>query len=267
MKTELDTVGSVKRYWEGHTLGLQYLKDGNIEVGSSKFFDHIRPWMNPYKFPEIMPRISEFAAVLKNKHVLEIGCGMGFDTVEFLKRGVLVTATDLTESAVNMTKRHLSQMGLKAESIHTENVLDLSFSDDVFDGVWACGVVHHTGNTRHAIQEIRRVLKPGGIAMIMHVYRRSSWMYYISKYGREPIEFKEEDAPITHFVNDGECLEMFDGFEIKNVYHDHYRCLPIARTGIKASLYNFGFKPIYNLLPEKLAKKLAYKISVVAVKK
>jgi hypothetical protein len=59
---------------------------------------------------------------------------------------------------------------------------------------------------------------------------------------------------------------MFEGFEIVATYRDHYRALPVARTGPKAALYRYGFKPVYNLLPEILAKKLAYKYSVTAVK-
>src|SRR5690606_41073677 len=136
-----------------------------------------------------------------------------------------------------------------------------------FDGVWACGVVHHTGDTAGAIREIHRVLKPGGRAMISHMYRKPSWMYYLSKYGRENIEFKEEDAPITHFVREDEALAMFEGFEIEATYRDHYRCLPVARTGLKAALYTYGFKPLYNSLPEPLAQRLAYKFSVIALKK
>src|SRR5687768_14439895 len=162
-------LATVKNYWEGHTLGLQYVKAPDLRVGTAAFFAHIRPWMNPYKFPEIMPRIERQAALLKGKHILEVGCGMGFDTLEFLKRGVRVTATDLTQAAVDIAKRHFEVAGYRPEAVHTADVLDLAFPDNTFDGVWACGVVHHTGNTAKAIREIHRVLKPGGRAMISHI--------------------------------------------------------------------------------------------------
>lgn len=265
--TEESDVQRVGRYWQAHTLGLQYVKANDLTVGTVEFFDHIRPWMNPYKFPEIMPRIEREAARLKGKHILEVGCGMGFDSLEFLKRGVRVTVTDLTQAAVDVAKRHHEIAGYRPEAVHTANALALPFPDNTFDGVWACGVVHHTGNTAKAIGEIRRVLKPGGRAMVSHMYRRPSWMYYLSKYGRENIEFKEEDAPITHFVREQEALAMFEGFEIESAEQDHYRCLPVARTGLKANLYTYGFKPLYNLLPLPIAKKLAYKFSVIATKK
>jgi hypothetical protein len=43
--------------------------------------------------------------------------------------------------------------------------------------------------------------------------------------------------------------------------------LPVRRDGVKAALYRFGFRPIYNLIPESIAKKLAYKLSVTAIKR
>ena len=51
------TVSAVRAYWDSHPLGLQYVTDPSIEVGTPEFFEHIRPWMNPYKFPWIMDRI------------------------------------------------------------------------------------------------------------------------------------------------------------------------------------------------------------------
>jgi hypothetical protein len=68
------TVRAVHDYWNTHTLGFQYVTDNNIEVGSPEFFEHIRPWMNPYKFPWIMDRIEREAKFLKGKQLLEIGC-------------------------------------------------------------------------------------------------------------------------------------------------------------------------------------------------
>jgi SAM-dependent methyltransferase len=127
-------------------------------------------------------------------------------------------------------------------------------------------VLHHTGNTRLALQEIRRVLKPGGRAIISHFYRRGSWMYLISRLGRENIEFKEQDPPVTDFYSDREILDLLEDFHLLEAVPEHYRALPVARRGLKAMLYRRLFQPVYNSLPERLAKSLAYKLSVTAVK-
>jgi SAM-dependent methyltransferase len=212
-----------------------------------------------------MQRIDREARLLGNQaKVLEIGCGMGFASLEFIRRGCHVTATDLTPAAVELTKRHYDVCKAVADDVRVENALNLSFPDASFDAVWANGVLHHTGDTRRAIQEIRRVLKIGGRAIISHFYRRPSWMYWISRLGRENIEFKSGDPPVTDFMTEAEILAMFDGFEIVETVRDHHRALKIARRGVKATLYNFGFKPLYNLLPERAARSLAYKFSVTA---
>ena len=91
-------------------------------------------------------------------------------------------------------------------------------------------------------------------------------MYAISKFGRENIEYRELDPPVTDFMSEAEILGLFEGFRIEETYQEHYRALPIARTGFKAALYSYLLRPAYNLLPESLAKRFAYKFSVVAVK-
>jgi SAM-dependent methyltransferase len=260
------TVSAVRSYWNTHTLGLQYVKDTTLAPGTPEFFAHIRPWMNPFKFPWIMQRIEQEAGSLRDKHLLEIGCGMGYDSLEFLKRGVRVTATDLTENAVRLARRHFELERVAPESVHTENALALSFPNDTFDAVWSNGVLHATGDTRVAVQEARRVLRTGGRAIISHFYRKPSWMYAVSRLGREPIEHGVEDPPVNEFYTDEEILDFFEGFQVINAVHEHHRALPIAKSGIKARLYNYGFKPLYNLLPEPIALKFAYKLSVTAIK-
>ena len=261
-----ETVQAVHEYWNSHTLGFQYVTDRSIEPNSPEFYAHIQPWMNPYKFPWIMERIEREAAILKGKHLLEVGCGMGYDSLEFLKRGVRVTATDLTPNAVSLTRRYFEIEGVQAEDVRTANVLDLPFKDNTFDAVWANGVLHATGDTAKAIQETRRVLKTGGRAIISHFYRKPSWMYYLHRWGRENIEYKEEDPPVNEFLTEQEILEMFEEYDIIEAVQEHFRALPVRRSGLKAALYTYGFKPLYNLIPEPVAKRFAYKYSVTAVK-
>jgi SAM-dependent methyltransferase len=261
-----DQLSAVRDYWNRNTLGLQYVTDQTLVPGTPEFFDHIRPWMNPWKFPWIMQRIEREARLLAGKHLLEIGCGMGFDSAEFLKRGVRVTAIDLTESAVRIAQQHFAVAGLQAEDVRVGNALALPFPDETFDAVWSNGVLHATGDTRRAIAEVRRVLKPGGRAVISHFYRRPSWMWIVHRLGHEPIEAHEEDPPVNEFYTDDAILAMFEGFRVVETAHEHHRALPVAKRGIKAGLYHAVFRPLYNLLPERLALHWAYKLSVVAIK-
>jgi len=268
MEQELNrTVESVRAYWDSHPLGTQYVTDPTIEPGTPEYYAHIRPWMNPYKFPWIMDRIEREAGQLHGKHLLEIGCGMGYDSLEFLKRGVRVTAIDLTPAAVRFAERHFEVEGVHAEELKVDNALDLSFADESFDAVWSNGVLHATGDTKRAIAEVRRVLKPGGRAIISHFYRKPSWMDLIHRLGRENIEFKEQDPPVNEFYREAEIEAMFEGFDIVETAREHYRLLPVCRSGFKAMLYTRVLKPVYNLIPRSIVKPLAYKYSVTAVKR
>jgi ubiquinone/menaquinone biosynthesis C-methylase UbiE len=258
---------AIRAYWDSHPLGLQYVTDPSVEPETPEFFAHIRPWMNPYKFPWIMERIDREAAGLRGQHLLEIGCGMGYDSLEFLKRGVRVTATDLTPTAVRLARRHFELEGVEPEDVRVETALDLSFPDDSFDAVWANGVLHATGDTRRAVAEARRVLRPGGRAIISHFYRRPSWMYLVHRLGRENIEYKEEDPPVNEFLTEPQIEALFEGYEVIEAVREHYRALPVCRSGLKAVLYTYGFKPLYNLTPATIARKLAYKYSVTAIKR
>ena len=257
---------AIRDYWDAHPLGLQYVSKQGIKQGSAEFFEHIRPWMNPYKFPWIMDRIESEAARLQGKKLLEVGCGMGYDSLEFIKRGVRVTAVDLTPNAVEFCRRHFEVVGADVDEVREGNALDLPFPDASFDAVWSNGVLHATGDTQKAIDEVWRVLKPGGRAIISHFYRKPSWMWTVHRLGRENIEYKDEDPPVNEFYTESEVEAFFRNFRIEQTFRDHYRALPVARTGWKAVLYRSFFMPVYNALPEGMAMRYAYKYSVTAVK-
>jgi hypothetical protein len=91
-------------------------------------------------------------------------------------------------------------------------------------------------------------------------------MYLIHRLGRENIEFKDEDPPVNDFYTEAEIEAMFENFDIEATFREHHRALPVARTGLKAALYKYVFRPLYNLVPEPLAKRFAYKYSLIAVK-
>lgn len=261
-----DKTAAIERYWNSHPLGVQYVTRDDVEDGSPEFFEHIRPWMNPYKFPWIMERIDAEAARLKGKKLLEVGCGMGYDSLEFIRRGVRVTAVDLTENAVAYARRHFEIVGAEADDLRVGNALALPFDDESFDAVWSNGVLHATGDTQRAVSEVWRVLKPGGRAIISHFYRRPSWMYLIHRLGRENIEHKDEDPPVNEFYTEAEIEAFFDDFDIEATFREHHRALPVVRFGPKAWLYRYVFRPMYNLLPDGLARRFAYKYSVIAIK-
>lgn len=113
---------------------------------------------------------------LYGKKVLEVGCGLGTMCQEFASQGALVTAVDISNSAVELTKKRLELFGLKA-NIMGGDAENLPFGDNKFDYIFSWGVLHHIPDTKRAIDEVYRVLKPGGKIGIM-LYYRNSLRYY-----------------------------------------------------------------------------------------
>ncbi len=109
------------------------------------------------------------------KVVLEIGCGAGIDTCEFLRNGSHVISLDLSEASMKATKSLLEETKLPG-SLSRASVLNLPFRSNVFDCVYSFGVLHHVRMVELAMSEIVRVLKPSGLFMGM-LYHKNSLMY------------------------------------------------------------------------------------------
>ena len=91
--------------------------------------------------------------------------------------GAKVYGVDITPTAVRLSERRFELAGLSG---HFE-VIDgerLRFGDAQFDIVCSMGVLHHISNPEPLVDEIYRVLKPGGQLIVM-LYNRHSWKYQI----------------------------------------------------------------------------------------
>jgi 2-polyprenyl-3-methyl-5-hydroxy-6-metoxy-1,4-benzoquinol methylase len=112
------------------------------------------------------------------KKVLEIGCGSGIDSMEFARNGALVTATDITDRAIMLTRALAKELGLPVEVMQAP-ADNLPFENETFDVVYCYGVLHHIPDADRATAEIHRVLKPGGTVMVM-LYHKNSLLYAYS---------------------------------------------------------------------------------------
>ncbi|HEY0322794.1 MAG TPA: class I SAM-dependent methyltransferase [Pyrinomonadaceae bacterium] len=144
------------------------------EFGTREFFDEVErhryqeyaPWM-----PEVMG-FNQF----KGARLLEIGCGMGTDLLQFARGGAHVTGADLTPRSVEISHARFRLYDMPASFVITDGER-LPFADESFDVVYSNGVLHHTPGTDVAIAEAHRVLKPGGTAKVM-LYHRNSLAYW-----------------------------------------------------------------------------------------
>ena len=118
---------------------------------------------------------------LKGKRVLEVGPGAGGHSALFSRHGAVVTAIDITPLRAKATAAKFRLLGPDAEGCRAMqgDAEALPFDDGSFDIVYSNGVLHHTPSTEKALDEVFRVLKPGGRAVIM-LYCKDSWHYWIN---------------------------------------------------------------------------------------
>ncbi len=169
MATKID---EVKAYWNANPCQSNLSEQNDRK----KYFEEIthkrfygREWHVP-----IIARFKEF----NNKDVLEIGCGVATDGLEFAKNGARYVGIDLTPNSVQLAKERFALFDVKGD-FKVVNAEDrLPFPDNCFDHIYSFGVIHHSPNTDMIVAEMHRVLKPGGTCTIM-IYNRSSINYHI----------------------------------------------------------------------------------------
>jgi ubiquinone/menaquinone biosynthesis C-methylase UbiE len=102
-------------------------------------------------------------ALASDSHVLEIGCGAGFMSIELAQRGLRVHAIDSVEAMVEQARRNAAEAGIRdVLSLDVSDVYALPFEDGSFDLVILIGVVSWLAQLDLAMQEIVRVIRPGG---------------------------------------------------------------------------------------------------------
>jgi ubiquinone/menaquinone biosynthesis C-methylase UbiE len=109
---------------------------------------------------------------LSSKDVLDVGTGSGIATQMLAESGANVTGVDLTDWAVETTRRRLAAFGLEAD-VRQADAEQLPFADASFDLVFSWGVIHHSSDMDRALAELVRVTRPGGQVVLMVYHRRS----------------------------------------------------------------------------------------------
>ena len=246
----------IRDYWNTHIHDLSVARH---PVGSKAFFKEL----DAYRFEKLdyLPHVVDFSGY-RGQRILEVGCGVGIDLLRFAREGARATGVDLSPAAVDLARKNFVQNNQRAD-LRVMDGEHLQFEDNQFDMVYAHGVLQYTANPVQMLNEIKRVLKPGGHAIVM-VYNRLSWLNLMRKVTKVSLE--HEDAPVLRKFSIGELKKMLRIFPRARIVVERFPVKTRLHSGLKAKLYNSMFVGTFNSLPRPLVRRFGWHIMAFAEK-
>jgi ubiquinone/menaquinone biosynthesis C-methylase UbiE len=252
----------VQEYWDSHRLGTQFLRNVTDAHDTPKYFVELDKAMERWDYKNEM--FDWLASHFKGGVLLEVGCGLGTDLVKLGKRGFSIIGIDLAPTVVAMARNHLETYGLTG-TVLRGNAESLAFPSEKFDIVYSSGVLQHTPNIQKAVNEIHRVIRRGGIAVVI-VYYRYSWFNLLRSLTNSNVEFEDKDPPIINTYSKRQLRRIFSIFESVQLEIRYSYPTPTPRQGFLPRIYNQIFIPALKCVPYGISKHFGWHIVVKARK-
>ena len=226
------SIKQVEKYWDERPCNIRH---SPREVGSREYFDEVEA--RKYFVEPHIPDFAEFER-WAGKRVLEIGCGIGTDTINFARSGASVTAVDLSDESLKIARK-------RAEVFNLSDAIDFRQADaeklsevippEPYDFVYSFGVIHHTPHPERVLEQVRNnYVRSHSLVKVM-VYNRYSWkaLSIIFGYGRgqfwklDQLVAKHSEAqtgsPITYTYTPRQARSIFlaHGFTEIKTQIDH----------------------------------------------
>lgn len=190
------SIDKVAEFWDKRPCNI---KHSSKIVGSKEYFDEVEQ-----KKYFVEPHIPEFAEFdhWKGKRVLEIGCGIGTESINFAKAGAAVSAIELSKESLELTKERFRVFGLDARLYYgnAENLEAILPEEDKdsFDLIWSFGVIHHTPQPKNIIRNVKKFIKKGGELRMM-LYSRISYKLFFIMHKTGCWDFSKIDTLISEY--------------------------------------------------------------------
>lgn len=229
-------------FWSFQLNNEIYLRNHtDIVRGSEEYFKIILDARS--KFIYYFPSILSFLKNSPSKNFLEIGCGMGTDSIVFAKEGFHVTGVDLAPAHLDLANKLFAHYNL-AGTFMEANAEELPFHDREFGCIYSFGVLHHTPNTEKAIKEAYRVLTDEGRAVIMlyNKWSLNNLAHWITGKGFESVK-DLRDTPITYRFSKKAVNKMCSDFRMCDIQTEY--------------LYGAGWGRVYDMTPMSLYRFLS----------
>jgi 2-polyprenyl-3-methyl-5-hydroxy-6-metoxy-1,4-benzoquinol methylase len=267
-------IARVKEYWDRRPCNIRH---SPRQVGSKEYFDEVEA--RKYFVEPHIPRFAQFER-WRGKKVLEIGCGIGTDMVNFARHGAKVTAVDLSEKSIEVARSRAQVYGLQDQiRFCSGNAEELTQFVPVepYDLIYSFGVIHHTPNPGRVLEQLRQYAHPGTTVKIMVYHRRSwkvAWIVLTEGKGQfwklSNVVASNSEAqtgcPITYTYTRRQGRELLEdrGFRVREVLVDHifsYRMPEYVQ-------YRYVKEPYFRWMPPALfrglEKRLGWHLCITA---
>lgn len=248
-------IQDVEKWWDNRPCNIRHSPS---PVGSRQYFDEVEE--RKYFVEPHIPGFAEFEK-WNGKKVLEIGCGLGTDTINFARAGAEVTAIDISSQSLVLAKIRANTMGVKDKiRFFHANAEDFDVPGGPFDLIYSFGCLHHTPNPLAAIENLKKYCHPNTVVKLM-LYNRHSWkvLEMILRYGYRKnmiAKFSEAEfnCPVTFAYTKEEAQKYLEdaGFEVTDIKVDHIFPYQVSQY-IK---YQYRRKLVWQILGNQLLHEL-----------
>jgi ubiquinone/menaquinone biosynthesis C-methylase UbiE len=254
------SIADVQQYWDARPCNIRH---STKPVGSKEYFDEVEA--RKYLVEPHIPAFADFDR-WRGKRVLEVGCGIGTDSINFARAGANLTAVELSGESLRIAAQRAEVLGVADRIRFVEanaEELTSALDDEPFDLVYSFGVIHHTPRPERALAEMRALMAPGGTLKLM-IYHRRSWKVFWIAAGQGRGRFWKTDelvaeyseaqtgCPVTFSYTRSEARELVEsnGFRVQDLHVDHvfpYRIRDYVE-------YRYVKVPYFRWMPEQLFK-------------
>lgn len=150
---------------QGYLKNIQYSDSQKLSARAKLHFNYRTASV------EWFPWLASLSEIQSGMSVLDVGCGPGWfwgEGRQAIADGIAIVLTDISHGMVREAAERVASLSGLATSITSASAdaQQLPFADHQFDIVLASHMMYHVPEPRLAVNEIRRVLKPGGRAVI-----------------------------------------------------------------------------------------------------
>lgn len=239
------TIKDVKNFWDKRPCNI---KHSDKEFGTKEYFDdveHRKYFVEPH-----IPAFADFPK-WKDKKVLEIGCGIGTDSTNFVRNGADYTGFELSKESLEVTKKRFEVFRLSGK-FYSGNAEELSSFVPVekYDLVYSFGVIHHSPHPEKIIAEAKKYMHSSSEFKLM-LYSKYSWKSFMIHLGFDQPE-AQYGCPIANVYSFKEIEKLLDGLEITEIKKDHIFPYVIK----KYKKYEYEIVPWFRWLPKNIFRWL-----------